>query len=588
MWGLASLRVTACAALLLLLWNPVSSRLLPGTAPPLVLLDQSLSMAGHGDRWREALDSARAIARGGVIWRFGARVTAFDSTPPSDGASRIGPALAAAAARGGPVVVITDGNVSDVAAVAPDLLRRPRIVGLPHADFRDAFIDAVEGRRRIGAGDTLDLKVSYGTAGKREEGGGKSRATLEVTSQGRRLVSHEVPLPDSGIVSTDLTLPSSLFPLPGTWVLDVRLQGVPDPEPRDDARLFVVEVNPTPSVVVLASPPDWDLRFFARTLADVARVPVRVFVETERPVGRAGRWRDAATLAPASAAELQRAVARARLVVEGGDPAGFGRVTGPADRARLRWPTTGDLAGEWYVDPPPPSPLAAGLAGLAWDSLPPVVGVTPTSPDSATVVALTARLARRGQTRPVVLLSERGGAGRRAQIAALGLYRWAFRGGASAEAYRALVAALADWLLGDRGRGKGERAVPEAVVVANGLPVLWRWTDSGTPHDVTATFTTSSGERRDTLRFDASGEATLLLPPAIYHYALDGGPERGVVAVEMYSDEWRPGTPTLRSQSGTSMGRVDAVSMRDRWWIFVLAIAVFTAEWAWRRRQGLP
>ena len=99
----------------------ISSRLLPGTAQPLVLLDASLSMAGHGGRWREALDSARA--RGGVIWRFGDQVAAFDSGAPSDGASRLGPAIAAAAARGGPVTVVTDGGVSDIAAVAPDLLR---------------------------------------------------------------------------------------------------------------------------------------------------------------------------------------------------------------------------------------------------------------------------------------------------------------------------------------------------------------------------------------------------------------------------------------------------------------------------------
>jgi hypothetical protein len=102
------------------------------------------------------------------------------------------------------------------------------------------------------------------------------------------------------------------------------------------------------------------------------------------------------------------------------------------------------------------------------------------------------------------------------------------------------------------------------------------------------TLRASSAERRDTLRFDATGQATLLLPPAIYHYVLDGGPERGVVAVETYSDEWRPGAPTLRSQQGASAGRVEAVSMRDRWWLFVLAIAAFTLEWAWRRRLGLP
>jgi len=588
-WGLASLRVTGCVALLLLLWNPISSRLLPGTAAPLVLLDASLSMAGHGGRWREALDSARALAggRGGVIWRFGAQVAAFDSGPPSDGASRLGPAIAAAAARGGPVTVVTDGAVSDVTALAPDLLRSLHIVVLSRPEFRDAFVAAVEGAHRIAATDTLRLKVSYGVVGKREEGRGKSRAALAISAEGRRLVSRDVSLPDSGIVSTEITLPSSLFPHPGTWVLDVRLQGAPDSEPRNDGRIFLVDVNPTPSVVVLASPPDWDLRFFARTLADIARVPVTVFVETEpgRPPG--GRWRDAATLAPVSRAVVQRALAGARLVVEGGDPAGFGRMSVPADRARLLWPTVGGLAGEWYVDAPPPTPFAAGLGGLAWDSLPPVVGVMPASPDSTAVVALTARLARRGQARPVVIMSERG-AVRRAEIAAVGLYRWAFRGGASEEAYRALVAELANWLLGEEGRGKREGVTPKSLVVANGLPVEWRWTGSGPPRDVAVTLRSSAGERRDTLRFDAAGEATLRLPPAVYTYVLDGGSERGMIAVETYSDEWRPSAPVLAPQAGAPAGRVRAVSMRDRWWLFVLAIAAFTAEWVWRRRVGLP
>src|SRR2546426_7217401 len=100
--GLALLRATGLAALLILIWNPIAMRRLPRAAPPLVLLDASLSMTGHGGRWREALDSARALAAGGgVIWRFGDAVAAFDSTPPAYGASRLEPALAAAAARGG-------------------------------------------------------------------------------------------------------------------------------------------------------------------------------------------------------------------------------------------------------------------------------------------------------------------------------------------------------------------------------------------------------------------------------------------------------------------------------------------------------
>src|SRR2546430_8699550 len=83
-------------------------------------------MAGRGGHWAAALDSARALARGDVIWRFGARVTAFDSTAPREGASRLAPALAAAAARGGPVAVVTDGVISHPPDAPADLLRLPR------------------------------------------------------------------------------------------------------------------------------------------------------------------------------------------------------------------------------------------------------------------------------------------------------------------------------------------------------------------------------------------------------------------------------------------------------------------------------
>jgi len=90
---LVILRGVAVLSLILLLWNPASSRLLPAGDQPIVLLDASLSMTGRGAVWRAALDTARALARGGLIWRFGDRVAAFDSTLPADGASRLAPAL---------------------------------------------------------------------------------------------------------------------------------------------------------------------------------------------------------------------------------------------------------------------------------------------------------------------------------------------------------------------------------------------------------------------------------------------------------------------------------------------------------------
>ena len=587
--GLAALRASGLAALVLLVWNPTAARVAAGGAQPLVLLDASLSMAGgaggaHGGRWHEALDTARALAGGGVIWRFGERVAGFDTTPPTDGASRLAPALDAAAARGGPVTVVSDGAISDRADIPPDLARGARIVVLPRAPFFDAFVAAVDGPRRVAAGDTVRLRVNYGTAGRREAGGGRREATLALSVLGRRLLSRQVELPDSGIVSTDLTFPASRLPA-GWMAVEVRLEGVGDGESRDDARLFVLEVSPQPSVVLLASPPDWETRFLARTLEDVARVPVRTFVEAE-PGGN--RWRDATTLESRAAGDVARAVAGAALVVEAGDPATFKRFSPKG--AVLTWPGTRRLDGDWYVRPPSTglSPLAGALAGVVWDSLPPATSVAELPPDSSTTVALVARLARRGSPRPVVTLSQNAAA-RRATIAAGGLYRWAFRGGASGDAYRALAAGLVDWLLAE-GAGSGERFRPVAYEVPNGLPSLWKWTASGEPRNVVVSLTADGGQRLDTLRFDAGGRAELRLPPEVYRYAAadGGGSERGVVTVETYSDEWRPAPSVLASQVGSPTGRLTGVGLRDRWWLFVVAIAAFAAEWAWRRREGLP
>jgi len=584
--GLGALRAAALGALLLLVWNP-SVRVEAGGAPVLVLLDASLSMAGHGGRWRDALDTARALGRGGVIWRFGARVGAFDTLPPADGASRLVPALDAAAGRGGPVTVVSDGAITDLADIPPDLARRARIVLLPRAPFFDAFVASVDGPRRVSAGDTIRLRVSYGTAGMRDARGGIRDASLMVTSEGRRLTSRRVTLPDSGVVSTDLTLLASRIPHPGWTALDVRLEGVSDSEPRDDARLFVLEVSPPPSVVLLASPPDWETRFLARTLEEVARVPVRTFIEAE-PGGQ--RWRDGGTLEVRAPRDVARAVAGAALVIEAGDPASFSRFSPP--RAVLLWPGTQRLEGDWYVQPPSSgsSPLADALAGLAWDSLPPAASLAELAPDSGAMVALAARLARRGPPRSVVTLSERAGA-RRAVIAAGGLYRWAFRGGASGEAYRALMAGLVDWLLAE-GAGSRERFLPVTYETPNGTPLQWRWTGAGEPRNVILALSAESGQRVDTLRFDAGGRAELHLPPGVYRYAAGdaagGDAERGVVVVDTYSDEWRPTAPLLTPQPGTMGNRLSGVALRDRWWLFVVVIGALVAEWAWRRREGLP
>src|SRR5581483_5159990 len=105
-----------------------------------------------------------------------------------------------------------------------------------------------------------------------------------------------------------------------------------------------------------------------------------------------------------------RALARRRDARRRGR--GRGRGGGGAGRPR----GSGRRAGEWYVEPPGPSPLSAGLAGIAWDSLPPATVLADVPGDSAGVAVLTARLGRRGPPRPVVWVASAAGA-RRAVIA---------------------------------------------------------------------------------------------------------------------------------------------------------------------------
>src|SRR6266480_4726159 len=580
--SLLILRGVAVVALILLLWNPASSRLLPAGDQPLVLLDGSLSMTGAP--WRAALDTARGFARRrAVVWRFGTTVTAFDTTPPAAGASHLAPALEAAAGRAGEVVVVTDGEVDDLSGIPADLLRRPRVIVQPRAPFVDAYVASIEGTRHVTRTDTIRLKVSYGIAGTRGSGLGVRNTAITVSVGERRLTSQRVALPDSGTLSAEVTFPASRIPNPGWAVLEVRLDGVGDAEPRDNSRLFAIDVSLEPAAVIFAAPPDWEARFLARTLSDVARIPVKTFVETE-----AGRWRDGATLAPVPSADLTRAAAGARLVVATGDPERARALVGATKgAAQLLWYTNGQ-AGDWYVERPASSPFTAALSGVVWDSLPPATAVQSLARDSASsVVGLTARLVRRGAPRPILTLEQRASE-RSATITAAGLWRWAFRGGASDQAYRSLVAALVDWLLGDEGRGTRERVVPESYEVPNGMPTVWRWTAADTARPIEITPRSDSGVRTDTLRFDPAGRAQLLLPPGVYRYALSGGTERGVVAVETYSDEWLPRTPTLASQSGEATAQIASIGLRDRWWLFVIAILALATEWALRRRQGLP
>lgn len=576
-WGPVALRVVGAGCLVLLLWNPAITRRAPGGTAPVVLLDASLSMGAQPGLWSQALDTARELARGGVILRFGETVAAFDTAAPRDGASRLAPALTAAAARGGPIVVVTDGAIDDRDALPSDLITRARVVVVGHGRPPDAFVASVEGPHQVARGDTVRLRVTYGRAGSREPGAVASGADLSIRLDGRALVSKRVTLPDSGSVTTELTISGSRLTAPGWSLLTVGIQWAGDSEPRDDSRSFPIEVTSEPAAVVLGAPPDWDATFLARALGDVARVPVKYFSQII-----AGKWNEGVTLAPVSVERVQRALRGARLVVEVGDPSRWPKVSAPA---LLTWNSAGGSAGDWYLRPSSSSPLVGVLSTVPWDSLPPVLSALPSLPESGAVPVLEATRSRRGQARPVVFVAQTS-RGRRAVVNLAGLYRWDFRGGASQQAYRAAVAGLVDWLLAG-GSAASDWARPDSLDVPDGLPVTWRWSGPGAPKPLGVAFASASGATTDTLRFGADGHAQVRLPTGIYRYTLADDHGHGVIVADGYSEEWRRG-PALEDQPGRPATDRVVLDWRERWELFVLAILMFASEWTWRRRMGLP
>jgi hypothetical protein len=366
----------------------------------------------------------------------------------------------------------------------------------------------------------------------------------------------------------------------GDHVLRVQLAGN-DAEPRTDARLHLVTVAPTPGVVLLASPADWDSRFLYRALRDVAQLPVRGFVRIE-----GNRWRSMTDLAPAPAERVRQAARRADLLILKGDAGSFAE--GAIARGIWRWPTggkgQGTAPGDWYLTATDASPVAGALLGQPVDSFPPASGLIPMTPEAGDWVALTAQLGRRGPARAAAFGRDAGRV-RTATVAVDGLWRWAFRGGSSEQSYRAWVAATASWLLGgaDSARGLARAVRP---VVMNGRPILFEWRGPGPNHALPLTWTGADGSRADTLRFDGSGRAEAWLLPGQYQYRLEGG-GGGTVAVEEYSDELIPRNVVLTTRDARVSRPMGRTAARDWLWLFAVAAVALACEWFARRRLGL-
>lgn len=578
--GLAALRTVALGCLLVLLLNPVRTMRMSG-GPPTVLLDASLSMQAAGGRWEEALDTALAMAGAdGTVLRFGARVTDRDTMPPEDGGSRLAPALTAAQARGRPTVVVSDGELEDAAMIPPALLVGAIVVLLPRDTLPGVALLEVRLPEMVAREDSLTMELTIGVWGFETE----QLARLEAFAGERRLLGRELALPPGPATARRrVTLAPSGLP-EGEHVVRLRLSLPGDREPRDDERWRVVRVTDRPAVVVIVDPADWEGRFLVRTLRAVSGTSVRGYARTGDTT-----WIDMRTQVAVAPRTVRRAAQRAGLlVVRGGSATSVApRRTGPV----WRWPGGSDpstelFTGDWYVmGDVPASPLAGQLAGVAWDSLPPLTGVVPLAPSGGEWVALSARRGRRGAERAVLVGTDTAGQ-RELTTAGAGAWRWSFRGGAAAEAYRALVAAGVDWLLASRAAPE-EGVLTTPRVTRRGVPVAFRWDGRTRPDSLLLTLEKGGTTQVVTLRFDANGVALLPLEPGVYAWSAPAANGvRGMAVVEPYSEEFAPRPLARLATGGEGFTWVERYA-REWWWLFLIALGALVAEWAWRQRRGL-
>jgi hypothetical protein len=570
LWLPLAFRAVAWAGLGLLLLN-LSCPVRAAPLRPLVLLDASLSLTAPGGRWREARDSAR---RWGEVRSFGDDRPGADSMPDR-GRSLLGPALLAAAASDRPLLVVTDGEIEDAPDLSPELLARTGIRLFPRSARPDLAIVGVTGPSRVTAGDTIMLEVEV-------QGFGTplpDSALLEVRSGSERVASRRLRLGDADGRRIRVAVPSAEVGA-GDHLLAVTLAGAQDAEPRTDTRLHLVAVAPTPGVVLLAAPGDWDSRFLYRTLREVAQLPVRGYVRLDPQ-----RWRSMTDLRVTPAERVRQAARQADLLILMGETARLAE--GSTARGIWSWPggsTGGQIAGDWYLRASETSPVAGAFLGQPVDSFPPAIQLTPVPTNASDWVGLTAQLGRRGAARTVVFGRQEGRV-RRVIVAVDGLWRWAFRGGSSEQSYRAWAAATASWLLGGADTVRGA-AHPVRAVVANGRPVVFEWAGSGPPAPLGLVWIGSRGQQSDTLHFDGTGRATVWLSPGEHRYRVSGG-GAGTVGVEEYSDELLPRPVALAAREARSAPPTGRSAARDWLWLFALCLLALSAEWLARRRLGL-
>ncbi len=564
----ALLRTAAVALVVALVLDAPGSRAKPVAAWG--ALDASLSMArGDSALWRAARDTIeRAHPESTLVFGDSAR-RGDPSSPPRDLASLLRPAVERALGAGHPLLVVTDGELDDADAVR-SLPSGSRIVVLAHRPSRDLAVSSLDVPRAVVSGDTVEAKIGLSAGGT-----GARPGALTLTLEGRTLATATVDsLPAYG--ERTITVKTRLDGAPGPAVLRATVASPDDAEPRNDTLAVSVEISRAASAVFVSTSPDFDARYALSVLRGALGIPTRGFFRVAP-----GEWRVEGALTPIAEANVRQAMRDAPVAILHGDTAAFG-----APRTVTLGPlalivTTG-TEGEWYPSGAPASPLAPALSGVVWDSLPPV-GVATIIP-KGTWEGVEARRGRGEERKPIVVGTDEPR--RVAIVAASGLWRWRFRGGAASDAFTALWGSIFDWLAAQRADRRA--AVPDERLLRAGEPVRWR---RGSPTDTVASVFVrrrgTAGGDSLTLRFapEASIAESKPLAPGIYDVSTRGG---NALLVVNPSREWLPRAPRVASGGVRGAAAADAAPrLRDKGWAYALAILLLCAEWILRRRRGM-
>ncbi len=541
---------------------------------PMVAVDASASwQRGRADSaWRATLDRARREAGGDTLWLVGDSVRpAGRDSVAADAASRVEGIVNRALGVGRPLVLFSDGEIDD-----PEILERvlagSRIEIAPPATGRDVAILGLDLPRSAVGGDTIEVvvRLSAGAAG---SSAGTATLTLDRAPFDRIPFDSLAPFAERDVRA------KIRVPLDGGEhrTLRASISAPGDATPRNDSLAAALDVASAPRAVFASTAPDQDARFALEVLRGTLAIAVRAYYRVAP-----GVWRQEPGFTPATEADVRAALAEAPIAIIHGDTALFGAPRALTTGAlALLAPSAGD-GDEWYAMAAPASPVAAALAGLPWDSLPPLaVGAAP----KGEWTALSAQR-RRSARDEHALIAGSEQPRRIVVVSGSGYWRWRFRAGASTEAFSALWGGVFDWMAagGDDRRG----AVPASAWTRAGEQIVWR---RGARRDsiVTVTLRSSGDARVDTVVLRFPGSATVAesppLPIGEYDITVPGGRTRLVVSA---SREWLPRRPTVASgNKGTARPSGLAPRLRDVWWAYVIALVALCTEWLVRRSAGL-